>query len=239
MTMTSTQRSHRALSPRIGQLVRDSTYVLLGFPIAILALTALLTGLSVGVSLAFLIVGVPVLLATLGLARRLAAVERWRIGTARGLSTPAPEYRRAPMNTAASVRVRTHLQDRQAWRDLAHGILRVLPSTAAFVVVVTWWTGAVAGLTAPVWDHLVSSGSGAFTLADAVGLADQPVVRIAVNVLLGIVFLLTLAPVVGACAGLEARFALRFLGGGTRPARPATDQLQVVDVERGVFLLNK
>ncbi len=60
----------------VAQLGIDTAYVLIGFPLGIVAFVLMVTGLSLGGGLLITLLGIPVLVATLFAARGLAEVER-------------------------------------------------------------------------------------------------------------------------------------------------------------------
>jgi hypothetical protein len=82
------------------QTVIDSGYLLVAFPLAVASFVVLVTGLSLGVGV-FFVLGLPLLIATLYVARGFAELERLRIrpvlrtpvarpGTGRRRRTPVP-----------------------------------------------------------------------------------------------------------------------------------------------------
>ncbi|HET6483854.1 MAG TPA: sensor domain-containing protein, partial [Actinoplanes sp.] len=64
------------LTRLVRQLGIDTQYVLLGFPIGILTVSLFLTAFFTGIGLVVLWVGIPLLVATLMMARGFATVER-------------------------------------------------------------------------------------------------------------------------------------------------------------------
>src|SRR5262249_32598914 len=63
----------------LAQLGVDSAYPLVGLPMAIVAFTLIITGLSLGAGLFITVLGLPVVVGTLFVARGLAQMERVRI----------------------------------------------------------------------------------------------------------------------------------------------------------------
>ncbi|MDP9795832.1 hypothetical protein J2S43_004344 [Catenuloplanes nepalensis] len=172
----------------------DTRYVLTGFPIGVLTSTGLTAAVVLGLGTAVLVVGVPILAGTLAVSARIAEAERRRASMVLGRAVPAPERARW-------------------WPALAHGLLRIVPSTVSFTVVVTWWFAAAAGLSASLWDWTVPYGPRAEGLPELIGLGSATETRIWLYMAAGLLFALTLAPLVRAMAGMEARFAERLLGG--------------------------
>src|SRR6266567_9604088 len=112
MTTMTAPRPAAAGSP-LARLVRhlgiDSVYLLTGFPLALVSFVVLVTGLSVGGGLLVMLVGIPVLTATLYIARGFAQLERWR--AAKVLDAPhiPGAYRRPGMCGASSKIGRAHV----------------------------------------------------------------------------------------------------------------------------------
>ena len=63
-------------APLRGQTYRNLLYLTLAFPLGLLYFTVLSIGLPVGVALAFVVIGVPIVLAVLAVATGFASVER-------------------------------------------------------------------------------------------------------------------------------------------------------------------
>ncbi|GAA0477558.1 hypothetical protein Ade02nite_68430 [Paractinoplanes deccanensis] len=184
------------------RLGADTRYVLTGFPVALAALTLCVTGFSLGLGLAVVWAGVPILAATLMWARGFAAVERARLGLAN------PVYR-----TGTGVRrMIAPLADPRAWRDLAHAILRFIPSTVAFSFVVSWYAGILGGLTWGLWGWALPGGNGDDDLPELLGLGDSYGTAVGFYLVAAVILALTLPAVTRGAARLEAGFARALLG---------------------------
>jgi len=194
------------------RLGRDTQYVLLGFPLGIVAfvLAFILLGLGIGLSVVW--VGVPLLMLMMLVMRGLAALERVRIGAVFDRPLPQPAYKR-PSRPGFLRRALTPLSDGQSWLDLVHAMLRFIPSTIAFSFVLTWWVGALGGLSAPLWDGSVKYASDNTDLSELIGVGNGTVVRVGIYMVVGLFFTLTLYPVVRGAALLEAGFARGLLNG--------------------------
>jgi signal transduction histidine kinase len=193
----------------------DTQYVLLGMPLAVVTLVLCVVGFALGLGLLAVVVGFPVLVVALFVARGCAVLERARLAPVLGRRLPHPQYKRITGRTGFWRRVLAPLSDGQAWLDLLHGILRILPSTVAFVFVVVWWAGTLTGLSYPLYDWALPHPPDNVELPELLGLVDTASSRIAVNMAIGAVFAVTLYPVVRASALLEAQFARFMLGGLT------------------------
>jgi hypothetical protein len=131
----------------VRQLGIDTGYLLLGFPLAIIAYTVVLTLFSSGTGMLVTVVGIPVLVASLYAARLFADLERARIPAVLHRPAPRPRYRRAPAGAGFWRRLFLPLTDGQSWLDLVHTLFHWVLVTVGFSVTVTWWAGALGGIT--------------------------------------------------------------------------------------------
>jgi signal transduction histidine kinase len=199
-------------SSLLRQLGLDTQYVLLGFPLGIVTVVLCMVGLGLGLGLAVLWVGVPLLMVTVTAARGFATLERVRIAPILGRRLPHPIYKRAG-TPGFWRRVLTPLSDSQSWLDLMHGIFRFIPSTVAFAFALTWWLGAIGGLTFVLWDWSIPYGPDNTDLPELLGMGDAWITRVVFYTAVGVFFAGTLYPVVRGGALLEALFARGLLSG--------------------------
>src|SRR3546814_7433704 len=94
-TVTTTARP--AMLRRLGV---DTRYVLLGFPLAVLSFSIIVTGVSAGVGLLVVFVGVPVLVGSVFVARVFADIERFRYPAVLRQPRARPAYRKAAPDAA-------------------------------------------------------------------------------------------------------------------------------------------
>ena len=213
---TTTVATDRLETPPAARLLRrvglDTQYVLLGFPLGIFSIVVLMTGFSMGLGMIVIWAGIPILFGTLWAARGLATLERVRISAVIGRRLPPAVYKR-PTGPGFWRRLLTSLTDGQSWLDLLHGILRFIPSTFAFSVVVAWWSAALGGLTFVLWDWSIPRGPDNTDLPELLGLGDAWTTRALFYLVVGVFFAVTLIPVVRGVALLEALFARALLSG--------------------------
>jgi signal transduction histidine kinase len=186
----------------LGQLGIDTIYVLVGFPLGIIAFTVIITGLSLGAGLLVTLLGIPVLVATIFAARALAELERVRIPTVINRPREGVRYRARPENAGFWRSLFGPLGDLQGWLDVAHAIVRFPVSTFTFVVVITWWSMALGGLSYPIWGRYIPYDADNHDLPDLLGFPRTPF-----YIVLGVVVAITLPFVVRGCALLEAWLA--------------------------------
>ena len=197
---------HMNASRILRQLGKDTQYALVGFPLGLIAVVLSMTLFWLGVGLSIIWIGLPVLMGTFLMVRGLAVVERVRVGAVLGRRLPHPAYKKA-VGPSFWRRVFTPLGDGQNWLDLLHAMFRFIPATIAFSFVLTWWIGALGGITFPLWDWSIQRGPDNTDLPELIGLGDGNAVRYAFYVGVGLFFTLTLYPVVRGMALMEAAFA--------------------------------
>ena len=196
----------------IRRLGIDTQYVLVGFPLGIVANVLFMTAFFLGVGTAVIWVGLPILVATMFMARGFATLERARIGPVFDHKMQHPYYKKRPDGDVMR-RMFAPFTDGQSWLDLLHGMFRFIPSTIAFSFVVTWWAGTLAGLSWGLWGWALPNGPDNQDLPELLGLSGDYGTKVTFYLAAGIFFLGTLYPVVRGSALLEAYFARGLLSG--------------------------
>jgi len=131
-----------------GQTWLNVAYLLIGFPLGLAYFVVLIVGISLGVALAVLVVGLGILLATLGAWRAMAAIER---GLARGLlGVPIPHPPADRRDLPLVERVTRWLRDPVTWKSLMFVALKFPLGLASFCAVVVLGGFALVLLCAPV-----------------------------------------------------------------------------------------
>jgi signal transduction histidine kinase len=200
-----------AFSRMLRQLGIDTAYVLVGFPLSIAAFTIIITGLSLGAGLLITVIGLPVLVATVFVARGLAVLERVRLGPVlRQRPTPVA-YRQTSSDQGFFKRMFVPLGDGQSWLDVLHAIVRFPVSVAGFSFVVSWWASAVGGLTYWFWQQWLPRGSDQHDLPELIGLGNATSTRIWFYTAVGVFCLLTLPLMARLWAVAEAALARTLL----------------------------
>src|SRR5581483_10762885 len=189
------------------QLGVDTRYVLVGFPLSVIAFSLLITGFAAGIGLTPLFgVGLLVLAVTLLVARGFAEVERHQLPEVLRRPVARPRYQPAPQNAGPLRKLLNPLFNGQTWLDLLHGMILFPIAIAAFVIVVTWWAIAIAGVLYPLYGWILQRipADESKQLPEFLGLPDTLLVNDVFHVSLGLVFLLTLPLVVRGCALIRA-----------------------------------
>ena len=194
------------------QIGIDTQYVLIGFPLGIVAVVLCMTIFWLGIGLSIIWIGLPILLGAMYVSRGLAVLERARIGPVFRQKLPHPYYKK-PRGDGFFRRLLAPLSDGQSWLDLLHGMFRFIPSTISFAFVITWWAGVLNGLTWGLWGWSLPNGPDDQDLPDLLGFDGSYGTKVAFYLATGIFFAGTLYWVVRGAALLEAYFARGLLCG--------------------------
>jgi signal transduction histidine kinase len=205
--------SVEAVKGTLRQLGTDTGYVLLGLPLATASFAVVVTGLSAALGLLVVVIGVPVLTATLFAARLFADIERLRIPAVLNRPRVRPTYRTAEPGAGVWKRIVTPITQVQFWLDAAHAILQFPIAVTCFSVVVSWWSVAIAGPLTIAWDWSIPRGPDNRSLAQLIGLGDSAFARIGLQTALGLLGVATLPFVVRGCAWISAAFSRLLLTG--------------------------
>jgi signal transduction histidine kinase len=201
----------RTLMSRIGT---DTRYLIVGFPLSIIWFALMVAGFAAGVGSMIAFVGLPILAATLLVARGFADVERRWLPEVLGRPVARPRYQPAPANAGWFRRLVNPMINGQSWLDLLYGIVAFPISIVTFVVTVVWWAGAIAGLTYPLYGWIVAAIPGNDGgLAHLLGFGDKFWFDMIINVVIGLLFALTLPMFVRGAALFQAGLGRAMLTG--------------------------
>jgi len=178
----------------------DSVFVFSGFLLGLAGFVVSVAGVSAGLGLLVVWLGLPVLAGTVLAARGLAHIQRDQLRRRHGLQAPTPVYLDAQGGVMR--RILTPLRDPQSWLDLAWAFVAFVTGLVAFVVSVSWAAVALGGLTYWLWEGALPSDDEG--LMDLLGWGWSDSV---VNLVLGVVALVTLPWVLRLCAGIHAGVA--------------------------------
>lgn len=145
-TVSATARS-------TGRFAREMGYLLSGLPLGIAGFVVMVVGFAVGVSTLVIMVGLPVLIGTLSVARYLARVESQQIERVTGRLLPPLREREARGGWAA-------LLDAQSWRDLLHAVVAFPVRIVTFCIALSWTVGGVGGLFYGLWSWFLPRDAG-------------------------------------------------------------------------------
>ncbi|RJK94348.1 sensor histidine kinase [Vallicoccus soli] len=184
----------------------DSAYLLAAFPLAVTSFSVLVTGVAASAGLLVTLLGVPLGVLTLLAARWFAVAQRWGLRAA-GHDAPEPPY--APLRLGTLRGWVEPLREGQLWRDLLHGLVSSPLATVTWSVLVTWWAGALGGLTYPLWVWAVPQDGE--TLFELLGLPTA--LEQVAYVLLGALFAVSLPVVSRGLATAHAALGRTLLTG--------------------------
>ena len=215
-SVTAALHAGTARPERVGllrQLVGDTGYVLTALPLSVVGFSIVVTGLSLGVSLLVVVIGLPVTAATVLAARVCADVERLRIPGVLRRPRCRPTYRTSTAGDGLWKRVMTPLTQTQSWLDVVHALVYFPPAVVAFCLVLTWWAVAIGGTLTLAWDWSIPQPPENKSLAELIGLGDSAFARIGLQTAIGVACLVTLPVVVRGSALLLAGLSLALLTG--------------------------
>lgn len=142
-------------------LPREAGYLLPLLPLAIVGSLLMWAGLAAGIGLAVLWVGVPILAATLLLARRLGGWELRRLAAAGLPTVAAPDWTARRVDGGAWRRWLGIIADGRTWSCWLHAALvQLLLGALTWTVGVVWIGVAVGGPTYWAWGQLLPHGDG-------------------------------------------------------------------------------
>jgi hypothetical protein len=151
-----------------GVVARPRTWLnllfqVLAFPLGLFYFVFLVTGLSVGLGLVIIWVGIPILLLVAGAWWLFGAFERLQAAYLLGASVAAAPRRWESVNGVWG-KIKAHFGSGSTWRDLLYLLAKLPFGIASFALLVTlggilFWLGAFP--IAYLWNvHLISWGSG-------------------------------------------------------------------------------
>ncbi len=190
----------------------DYVYLWLAFPLGLFYFIFLVVGLSVGLSLVIVWVGIPMLLLVAGAWYLFAAFERI---LARELLRvpvgPAPRAWEAVDGVWA--KLKAHFGSASTWKDLVYLLVRLPLGIVSFVIVVTQAGVAVSFIGAPFFERYDALWIGGQRVdSSGVALALVPV---------GVLAVITLFHVIRGWAWVCGKLATALFGDGRGPARSA------------------
>jgi signal transduction histidine kinase len=205
VTVSTDPTSYRGAGV-VRRLATDSLYLLTGFPLALASFVLLVVGLALSGGLLVTLLGLPVAVGTLVVARWFAMVERARLPSVLGHAVAAPRYR--VREGKGLSRMLDGLRDRQRWLDVAHGIAVFPLATATWCIAVAWWAAVLGSITYPVWGWLLPDPDG--SLPSLLGL-DGYLWELAFYAVVALVTAVTLPFVMRGCAAVQAALGRELL----------------------------
>ncbi|NUU20428.1 MAG: sensor histidine kinase [Streptomycetaceae bacterium] len=203
---------------------RELRYLLAGLPIAVGTLCPLLIGLSLGLGLAVLVIGLPVLAWTLFLARAFARTERRRVEAVTGRPLPPHHYTVAVRGKRPAEWMRV-LRDEQSGRDVAHVLVSFPVRVVGFCFAFTWAVGGLGELLYGAWSWAVPRDDDTKGLVDLMFGVEDRWADIAFNTAVGVLLLATAVPVVRVFTTMQVSLSRALLTDESGALRARTEQL--------------
>jgi hypothetical protein len=135
---------------------RATAYNLVGLVVGVVWFTVIVTGFALGAGLLVTLIGVPIIVLTLIVARVGALTERWRASWIDGRCLPAPAT--PDPQTLSWAGFKAQLLHARSWASAVYLVALLPIGIASFTVALTTWAYAAAALTMPFWNHTISNG---------------------------------------------------------------------------------
>jgi hypothetical protein len=202
-TTPTRRRRHTGARLRAGLVdpatYRTSLHLMTDFVVGTVTFSVLVSLLATSAGLLVTLVGVPLLLVTLLVARGIGALERRRMSAVLGVEVAAPVHR--------GRRLLDRLADKGDWRAVLYGLLLFPVGLVTGVATFVGWTTAVAAIASPLFARTMDDPAphlGDLDLGAPVALGG--------TVVLGIALLLLMPLVVRMLARLDVVLVRSLLG---------------------------
>jgi hypothetical protein len=148
---------HTMLAPALNRTARDTAYLLLGLATSVVAFGVWVTALTLSVTLAILIVGIPVIIGSAFVMRWTAELDRQNAALVFGRPVRG-HYRSHRGSGSLGSRVLNTLRDPQVWRDLAWLITHSVVGFAFGVIAVSLVAATLGTAALPLWYWPIPDG---------------------------------------------------------------------------------
>jgi hypothetical protein len=139
-----------ALAPLRPRTYTTLVYLALAFPLGLAYFVVTVTGLSVGLGLSVILVGIPILAATMALVLAVAAVERVLARHLLGATVPSPSWPAAD-ESGFRDRAVAVLSNTAVWGALVFVVSKLLVGVAAFTSLVVVFSLGLSLLATPLY----------------------------------------------------------------------------------------
>ncbi|MFB9964059.1 sensor histidine kinase [Sinosporangium siamense] len=190
-----------------------SRYVILRFPLAIVAFVLIVAGVSAGLGTLVVFLGFPILAGALLTARAFANVERRWLPEVLDRPVARPVYRPAPRGAGWFRQMINPLTRSQSWMDALWVLLNFPLAIVAFVLTVVWWAVSVAAILYPFLGWFLAGIPGNQGIPELLGWGDSVPLAVAVHTAILVPILLTLPFVIRGVALTQAGLSRVMLSG--------------------------
>jgi signal transduction histidine kinase len=137
---------------------RETAYAIVALPLGVVWFSVFLTFLTTSLSLILFVVGLPLLVLTMWMARGAATAQRGVAGALLDLRIPKPPLVRTP-GARPFRRFLDPVLQLSSWRALAYLLLFAFPlGLLSFLVAVIFWSISLGFVTAPIWYFAIPEG---------------------------------------------------------------------------------
>ena len=198
----------------------NAVYLLAVFVLAMTAIGVLMSMFFAGVGLIILVIGLPLVVATLFVARGFSTADRFLLRLTALPQIDEPDWARPLGGTGFWQTLVRPLRNGHYWSALLHGaIVNPIIATVSFSITVAWLSVSLAGLTAWFWRGFIPGnvqGQWGGYVADAMpwlfGNMSDAAVETVLELVAGVLFAATLPWVLGALAAMHHAVATAMLG---------------------------
>lgn len=187
---------------------RGVVYLIVAFVLATVAFSLVIPLLAAGVGTIVVWVGLPILLAAVMLARGFAATDRALHTHLLGHPMPTPAAKGADSDAGWMRRLVAVLLDPQSWMNALWVLVHFVLATISFPIAIAWTAASIGTIGGPLATLIVNAvlpDENTNGLAELFGMTGPLALGldVAMQFLVGLIFLLTLAPVIRALTAMH------------------------------------
>lgn len=135
-----------------GRAPGTTAYLIVSFIVSMIAISVLSAAFFAGLGMVILVVGLPLMSASMLLAKGLGMAELGMLSWTGLPQVPAPVWRMPAVDAHWTARLLAPLRSGHHWSYLLHQlIINPIVSTVTFTLTITWWATALGGLTYWFW----------------------------------------------------------------------------------------
>lgn len=189
------------------QTYKNIIYLVLAFPLGMFYFVILTVGVALGIGLVVLLVGVPLLLATVIGSRYLTTFERMLANALLDATVSAPDDVILLSANSLLPRLESYLRAESTWKGFAFLYLKFFIGVFSFVMIIVTFSVTMAFLTAPVhYNNPAIAASGVWTI----NTLPEAIIAVPIGISIGIISL----HLVNAIARVSGWIAVALLGTG-------------------------
>lgn len=183
-------------------------YEFCGFVVAVVAFVLVIPFFFLGVGTTIIWIGLPILVFATLLARGFAFTERAMMRGMLRVDAPTPQRREPRAGAGWFSRMLTPLRDPQSWLNMAWVFVDFFLKVVTFIISTVWFAASLVTIAGPVTEivlRMVLPEDDYSGLGELLGFSGQAalVFDLVSEFLVGLVFLLTLSPVLRGLTGLH------------------------------------